>query len=127
MDVQRLIRPREELHGTNDTNDRKRSTTKKHILENFVNKYFPLVPLNEILEVMKHKENRNVLPPIRPAVALCRSVLTEWMVQVGEAFGFDNLTVHSSIALLDRVLTQMDVARNRLQLVACCTLLIAGI
>jgi hypothetical protein len=56
---------------------------------------------------------------------LCR-LLCCAVLQVGEVYKLHNLTIHMSIAYLDRILGAQAVAKNRLQLVALCCMLTAA-
>lgn len=55
-----------------------------------------------------------------------RRVLGDFLSEVSEDFGLSSCTVHVAIGYLDRFLQQANVARNRLQLVAMCCLLVAA-
>lgn len=55
-----------------------------------------------------------------------RRVLVDWMCDAGEWFRLTNSTMHVAVGYLDRILQQVPVAKNRLQLVAMCCIIIAG-
>lgn len=55
-----------------------------------------------------------------------RRIIVDWMCEVGEEYKLSALTIHSSVRFLDRVLGTLDVAKNRLQLVAMSCILIAA-
>ena len=55
-----------------------------------------------------------------------RRIIVDWMCEVGEEFKLGPLTIHCSVRFLDRVLSSLDVAKNRLQLVAMACILIAS-
>jgi hypothetical protein len=99
----------------------------KKQLDRLVTQQFPTVPLEEVVDVMRDKEQKKRLSPF-PDLDLvkCRAILVEWLVQVGEALTLSALTLHASVATLDRLLSTRTFPKSQLQLVACCCLLIQG-
>jgi hypothetical protein len=55
-----------------------------------------------------------------------RPVLVDWILDVGDYFGFHGATTHLAVAYLDQMLAKLSIERNKLQLVATACLLIAG-
>lgn len=56
----------------------------------------------------------------------CRQQLIEWMDQVGTSYTLCNTTIHVAVAILDRILSEMDISKPMLQLVASSCILIAA-
>jgi hypothetical protein len=72
---------------------------------------------------------KEVLMPAVPTKAKYlkhRRMVVDWMLDVGDEFDMDELTIHLGIAFLDRVLSRIPVVPDRYQLVAICCVLIAG-
>ena len=55
-----------------------------------------------------------------------RRIIVDWMCEVGEEYKLSALTIHCAVRFLDRILSMLDVAKNRLQLVAMSCILIAA-
>jgi hypothetical protein len=55
-----------------------------------------------------------------------RRIIVDWMCEVGEEYKLSPLTIHCAVRYLDRVLSTLDVAKNRLQLVAMSCILIGA-
>lgn len=108
------------------TSDNRSTIERKSSEDRVTRKNSSSVPIAEVISVMREKEKKHPLRSYaKQGLAQCRGILVEWMVQVGEAFKLHNATVHSSVALLDRILLGIDISRSRLQLVGCCCILIA--
>jgi len=85
------------------------------------------LPIQEVHCRMRKKEEiRQWGTPNISTVHNCRATLVGWMVEVGGAFGFHTLTIHISVALVDRLLCLVEIPPHRLQLVACGAILIAA-
>lgn len=65
----------------------------------------------------------SVQTDINPAM---RSILVDWLVEVGQEYRLTSDTLFLSVALVDRYLSLRDVRRNRLQLVGVTSMLIAS-
>ena len=55
-----------------------------------------------------------------------RSILVDWLVEVGQEYRLTSDTLFLSVALADRFLSLVDVRRNRLQLVGITCMLVAA-
>ena len=55
-----------------------------------------------------------------------RSILVDWLIEVGEEFSLDNRTVCLAVAYIDQFLSVMSVQRSKLQLVGTASLFIAA-
>jgi cyclin A len=55
-----------------------------------------------------------------------RSILVDWMVEVAEEYKLERETLCLSISFVDRFLSLMAVARNKLQLVGTAAMFIAA-
>ncbi|KAH8286899.1 hypothetical protein KR018_007718 [Drosophila ironensis] len=55
-----------------------------------------------------------------------RSILIDWLVEVGEEYKLDTETLYLSVSYLDRFLSHMAVVRNKLQLVGTAAMYIAS-
>lgn len=55
-----------------------------------------------------------------------RSILVDWLVEVGQEYRLTSDTLFLSVALVDRYLSLVDVKRNRLQLVGITCMLVAA-
>jgi cyclin A len=60
---------------------------------------------------------------INPAM---RSILVDWLVEVGQEYRLSSDTLFLSVAYIDRYLSQVDVRRNQLQLVGVAAMLVAS-
>lgn len=90
-------------------------------------KYFQSVPLEEVLPLMRAKEVKFCLKSYsKQGLAQCRTILVEWMLDVGGAFSLCLITIHTSVTLLDNVLLNLEVTRSKLQLVACACILLSA-
>ena len=55
-----------------------------------------------------------------------RSILVDWLVEVGEEFDVETETVHLAVNYVDRFLSFMSVQRAKLQLVGTSSMFIAS-
>ena len=55
-----------------------------------------------------------------------RSILVDWLVEVGEEYRLHNETVHLAVNYIDRFLSQMAVQRGKLQLVGTAAMFLAA-
>lgn len=55
-----------------------------------------------------------------------RTILVDWLVEVGEEYKLHNETLFKSVAYIDRFLSSMAVARPKLQLLGTCAMFIAS-
>lgn len=55
----------------------------------------------------------------------CRTIVVDWMSQVGTSYSLSNWTIHFAVALMDRVLSEMSVSKGMIQLVATGCILVA--
>jgi hypothetical protein len=81
---------------------------------------------DDIYYEVRRKEEDTPALQIGPEYYKTRPVLVDWMLDVGDFFGFHGATTHLAVAYLDRMLSLMTIERNKLQLVATSCLLIAG-
>jgi len=64
--------------------------------------------------------------PLHSGAPQFRRILVDWMCEAGEVFRLQKCTVHVAVGYMDRILEEVAVAKNRLQLVAMCCLIIAS-
>lgn len=81
---------------------------------------------DDIYAEARRKELSTPPVEISPEYYKTRPILVDWMLDVGDYFGFHGATTHLAIAFLDRLLAVMIIERTKLQLVATTCLLIAG-
>ena len=55
-----------------------------------------------------------------------RSILVDWLIEVGEEYRLHNETSHLAINYIDRFLSQMAVLRGKLQLVGTAAMFLAA-
>lgn len=55
-----------------------------------------------------------------------RRIIVDWMCEVGDESGFSTLTIHMAARHLDRVLSEVVVVKNKMQLVSMVCMIIAG-
>lgn len=65
----------------------------------------------------------SVQTDINPAM---RSILIDWLVEVGQEYRLSSDTLFLSVALIDRFLSLQDVRRNKLQLMGVTAILVAS-
>lgn len=80
----------------------------------------------EIFLDMQKKEKRHRIYNEHSKYLKHRRIIVDWMCEVGEEYKLSPLTIHCAVRYLDRVLSSLDVAKNRLQLVAMACILIAA-
>lgn len=80
----------------------------------------------EVEGLMRQRENLH--REYKPAAKWLqfRRVLVDWMCEAGDEFNLKLSTMHVSVMLLDRILHNTSVTRNKLQLVAIACILIAA-
>jgi hypothetical protein len=81
---------------------------------------------DDIYHEVRRKEEDTPALQIDQEYHKTRPILVDWMLDVGDYFGFHGATTHLAVAYLDRMLSMMSIERNKLQLVATACLLIAG-
>lgn len=59
-------------------------------------------------------------------VKQCRSIVVEWMTEVATSYSLSNITIHLAVAIMDRLLGELDVSRGMIQLVGTTCILIAA-
>ena len=88
--------------------------------------------VNDIVAHLRSSETRrrpattymeSVQTDINPTM---RSILVDWLVEVGQEYRLSSDTLFLSVALIDRYLSLVDVRRNRLQLVGISAMLVAS-
>lgn len=80
----------------------------------------------EAYQNMRMAENVHRVFDPRAKYIRYRRLLVDWMFEAGEHYRLSNVTCHVAVGYMDRVLQTVAVARNRLQLVACCCFIIAA-
>ena len=55
-----------------------------------------------------------------------RSILVDWLIEVGEEYKLNNETIYLAVNYIDRFLTHMSVQRAKLQLVGAACMFIAA-
>lgn len=81
---------------------------------------------DDIYHEVRRKEEDTPALQIDQEYHKTRPILVDWMLDVGDYFGFHGATTHLAVAYLDRMLSMMSIERNKLQLVATACLLIAA-
>uniref|UniRef100_T1JET7 Uncharacterized protein n=1 Tax=Strigamia maritima TaxID=126957 RepID=T1JET7_STRMM len=87
--------------------------------------------VNEIYDYLRELEDKLVIRPaylrnnaeIRPRM---RAVLVDWLTQVHTRFGMLPETLYLSVAIMDRILQDLEVCRLKLQLVGITSMFIAA-
>ncbi|XP_071787272.1 G2/mitotic-specific cyclin-A-like [Asterias amurensis] len=85
----------------------------------------------DIYEYLREAELRNrpkpgymrKQPDITPGM---RSILIDWLVEVGEEYRLHNETLYLAVSYIDRFLSQMSVLRSKLQLVGAASMFLAA-
>ena len=62
-------------------------------------------------------------PDITPGM---RSILIDWLIEVGEEYRLHNETLYLAVSYIDRFLSQMSVLRSKLQLVGAASMFLAA-
>jgi len=81
---------------------------------------------DDIYQEARRKETETLLIEIDEEYHKTRPVLVDWILDVGDYFGFHGATTHLAVAYLDQMLAKLSIERNKLQLVATACLLIAA-
>ncbi|KAE9043784.1 hypothetical protein PR002_g3158 [Phytophthora rubi] len=55
-----------------------------------------------------------------------RTILVDWLVEVGEEYELDSLTFHKAVNLVDRCLKKIKITRKQFQLLGCACMMIAA-
>ncbi|TYZ57058.1 hypothetical protein PybrP1_010710 [[Pythium] brassicae (nom. inval.)] len=55
-----------------------------------------------------------------------RTILVDWLVEVGEEYDLDSQTFHKAVNLVDRCLTKFKINRKQFQLLGCACMMIAA-
>ncbi|KAG6615658.1 Cyclin-like protein [Phytophthora cinnamomi] len=55
-----------------------------------------------------------------------RTILVDWLVEVGEEYELDSLTFHKAVNLVDRCLRKIKITRKQFQLLGCACMMIAA-
>lgn len=86
---------------------------------------------SDILDYLREAELRNRPKPLymrkQPDIShSMRTILVDWLVEVGEEYNLQNETLHLAISYIDRFLSIMSVVRAKLQLVGTAAMFIAA-
>jgi hypothetical protein len=88
---------------------------------------FPLAPTRSHTRTPLRLSCHHLLLPSCPSPFLQhRRLLVDWICECGEEHKLANSTAHVAVGLLDKVLQQLDVKRDRYQLVALTCVIIAA-
>ncbi|TMW58361.1 hypothetical protein Poli38472_009920 [Pythium oligandrum] len=55
-----------------------------------------------------------------------RTILVDWLIEVGEEYELDSLTFHKAVNLVDRCLAKFKINRKQFQLLGCACMMIAA-
>ncbi len=75
---------------------------------------------------MKHVARWNYMTKQPDITFSMRSILVDWLVEVGEEYKLKNATLHLAVNYIDRFLSFMSVQRGKLQLVGTACMFIAA-
>lgn len=75
---------------------------------------------------VKHQPKPNYMRKQADISLDMRSILVDWLVEVGEEYKLQNETLYLSVSLIDRFLSLMTVLRSKLQLVGTTSMFIAA-
>jgi len=88
---------------------------------------FPQLDVEELYATMRTKEQEAEQTRYAKSFVEYRSVIVEWMTQVGETLlGLTPLTIHLAVAYLDKAVSKQEVHPSRLQLFAVAAILAAA-
>lgn len=108
------------------------TSTKRFALKEDIEKFFEVEEYrDDILDYLREAELRHRPKPMymrkQPDIShSMRTILVDWLVEVGEEYRLQNETLCLAVSYIDRFLSVMSVVRAKLQLVGTAAMFIAA-